>query len=117
MDTAQARQWCRQQKYDQAAAMYARQIAAMDAWGPWDYYYYAYSLSKLKEYAEGREISRRCIIAFPGFTQIRDVYGWCLYHLYVRPFIPGQSAAGSVPSKYDSCHSPRLVSLSLCACL
>ena len=91
MDTAQARQWCRQQKYDQAAAMYARQIAAMDAWGPWDYYYYAYSLSKLREYAEGREISRRCIIAFPGFTQIRDVYGWCLYHLYVRPFIPGQS--------------------------
>lgn len=91
MDTAQARRWCRQQKYDQAAAMYARQIAAMDAWGPWDYYYYAYSLSKLREYAEGREISRRCIIAFPGFTQIRDVYGWCLYHLYVRPFIPGQS--------------------------
>ena len=53
MDTAQARRWCRQQKYDQVAAMYARQIAAMDAWGPWDYYYYAYSLSKLKEYSFG----------------------------------------------------------------
>ena len=66
MDTAQARRWCRQQKYDQVAAMYARQIAAMDAWGPWDYYYYAYSLSKLKEYAEGREISRRCIGRFPA---------------------------------------------------
>ena len=45
MDTVQARQWCRQQKYDQVAAMYARQIAAIDTWEAWDYYYYAYSLS------------------------------------------------------------------------
>lgn len=102
MNTEQARMWCRQKQYSQVIAMYARQRFRLSAWGPWDYYYYAYSLSKQKEYAEGREISRQCIMAFPDFAPIRDVYCWCLYYLYVQSFVPGQDDEGNFRQAVDA---------------
>lgn len=53
---------------------------------PWDYFYYASALRKVKEYAKGREIAKKGMLAFPDFLQIRTPYAWCLYYLYIRDF-------------------------------
>lgn len=102
MNVAQAKQWCRQKQYDRVIAMYAQELACLKTWKPWDYYYYAYSLSKQKRYAEGREISRQCILAFPDFMPIRDIYCWCLYYLYVYPFVPGRNDIRAFQQAVDS---------------
>ena len=57
MDSFAARQACRDGRYDEVLAMYGK--AAPDrSWTCWDYYYYAYALRKVKNYAKGREIAR-----------------------------------------------------------
>ena len=45
---------------------------------PWDYFYYASALRKVKQYAKGREIAKEGMVAFPDFLQIRTPYAWCL---------------------------------------
>ena len=69
MDSFAAREACREGRYNDVIAMYDK--AAPDgSWTNWDYYYYAYALRKVKNYAKGREIARAGIIAFPEFTNL-----------------------------------------------
>lgn len=85
MDSFAAREACREGRYNDVLAMYGK--ADPDGtWTNWDYYYYAYALRKVKNYAKGREIARAGIIAFPEFTNIHGIYCWCLYYLYIQKF-------------------------------
>lgn len=85
MDSFAAREACQEGRYNDVLAMYDK--AKPDgSWTNWDYYYYAYALRKVKNYAKGREIARAGIIAFPEFTNLHGIYCWCLYYLYIKKF-------------------------------
>lgn len=85
MDSFAAREACQEGRYNDVLAMYDK--ARPDgSWTNWDYYYYAYALRKVKNYAKGREIARAGIIAFPEFTNLHGIYCWCLYYLYIQKF-------------------------------
>ncbi|WP_288863250.1 tetratricopeptide repeat protein [uncultured Megasphaera sp.] len=73
------------QKYHDIIGFYEKE-SEQTTWTPQDYYFYAYSLRKVKQYHKGHIISREGIIRYPQYHILYNVYCWCLYYTYIFPF-------------------------------
>ena len=73
------------QKYHDIIGFYEKE-SEQTTWTPQDYYFYAYSLRKVKQYHKGHIISRAGIIRYPQYHILYNVYCWCLYYTYIFPF-------------------------------
>lgn len=85
MDSFLAKELCQQKNYKAVLAMY-QNARPNPSWTGWDYYYYAYALQKMKDYAKGHEIARLGMIAFPQFSRLHSVYCWCVYYVYIQKY-------------------------------
>lgn len=55
-------------------------------WRRQDYYTYAYSLQKLRQYEAGHGVAREGLLRWPQDERLGRVYGWCVYYAYILPF-------------------------------
>lgn len=93
MDSFAARDACKRGDFDSVLSLYHGSNPDQ-TWTCWDYYYYALALRKTRHYARAREISRAGMVAFPDFVNLRSIYCWCLYYLYIQKFNGQEQAAG-----------------------
>ena len=70
--------------YTAIVAAYAKQDRRH--WRRQDYYTYAYSLQKLRQYEAGHGVAREGLLRWPQDERLGRVYGWCVYYAYILPF-------------------------------
>lgn len=101
MDSFAAREACRRGDFDTVLSLYHGKKLDT-SWTCWDYYYYALALRKTHHYAQAREIARAGMMAFPDFVNLRSIYCWSLYYLYVQKFRGDSQEAADFRRAVDS---------------